>query len=324
MEELAEHAYQRWTTDTHSAVRPKLVRYADDFVILCHDLEGIMAARAKVEQFLAAMGLHLSPSKTRTTHTLNEHEGNVGFDFLGFHIRQYPVGRTHTGRHRGGKKLGFKTLIKPSKEAIKRHTAQLNETVRKMTAAPQEKLVDKLNPIIRGWGLYNRAAVACEVFAHCDHYLYYSLKSWARRRHPNKNATWRAKRYWDLRPGHKWNFAIQGGGPQRLQLVKHTETRIIRHVKVKDRATPYDGNLIYWATRLKEHPLTGNTVGRLLAMQRGKCPGCGLYFRDDDVLEVDHRIPPIKGGSEYLNNKQVMHRHCHDQKTAQEGEYGYP
>ncbi len=318
MEEIAAQAYRRWT-DKNALISPKLVRYADDFIILCQDLEGVTAAKATIEKYLTTMGLHLSPSKTRITHTLNKHEGNVGFNFLGFHVRQYSVGQTHTGKLRYGKKLGFTTLIKPSEEAITRHTAQLNEIVRKMTAAPQEKLLDKLNPIIRGWSMYYRTAVASHALKECDHHLYRSLESWARRRHPNKNGTWRAHRYWDMKPGHKWNFAIQDGESQGLRLVNHTDTHIIRHVKVKDRATPYDGNLVYWANRLKDHPLTGNTVGRLLAIQKGKCPGCGLYFKSDDLLEVDHLIPTNKGGSEKnFNNKQVMHRHCHDIKTAQD------
>jgi RNA-directed DNA polymerase len=314
MEEAAARAYQRWVSNRRSC--PGLVRYADDFVILYKDLEGVTAARRAIEQFLMTMGLHLSPSKTRITHTLNKHEGYVGFNFLGFHIRQYPIGQARSGRLWNGKKLGFKTYIKPSEEAIKRHTAELNEIVRKMRTASQEMLIYRLNPIIRGWSRYFRTVVASRVFEECDHHLYYSLESWARRRHPNKNKRWRAGRYWDMEPGHKWNFAVRSGEQQGLRLVPHTDTHIQRHVKVKGRASPYDSDLVYWATRLKAHPLTGNTVGKLLALQRGKCPGCGLYLKDDDLLEIDHRIPRAKGGSDTLNNKQVMHRHCHDQKTA--------
>jgi RNA-directed DNA polymerase len=57
-------------------------------------------------------------------------------------------------------------------------------------------------------------------------------------------------------------------------------------------------------------------------MQQGKCPWCGLYFTDGELLEVDHRIPTSKGGSDNLNTKEVKHRHCHDQKTAQDRREG--
>ena len=69
-----------------------VIRFADDFVILCEDLATLQAARKLAEQWLAAMGLTLKPSKTFITHTLHEHEactersrsGRIGFDFLGF------------------------------------------------------------------------------------------------------------------------------------------------------------------------------------------------------------------------------------------------
>jgi len=57
--------------DPGAPVRPRLLRYADDVVVLCRDLEGMTAARAVVERWLADRGLHLSPTKTRITHTLD-------------------------------------------------------------------------------------------------------------------------------------------------------------------------------------------------------------------------------------------------------------
>jgi RNA-directed DNA polymerase len=59
------------------------------------------------------MGLELKPSKTKITHTLHEYQGQVGFDFLGWTIRQFPVGKTHTAKNPRGKPLGFKTIITP-------------------------------------------------------------------------------------------------------------------------------------------------------------------------------------------------------------------
>ena len=66
--------------------KAKVIRYADDLVVLHPDLKVIEAAKQTVSQWLDSMGLELKPSKTQITHTLNHHEGNVGFDFLGFHI----------------------------------------------------------------------------------------------------------------------------------------------------------------------------------------------------------------------------------------------
>src|SRR5260370_1289006 len=100
---------------------PQVIRYADDFVVLHPTLEGSKKAQEIATQWLQGIGLELKASKTKITHTLKAVEGQVGFNFLGFTIRQFPVGKTHTGKHKSGKLIGFKTLIKPSKEkAIKR------------------------------------------------------------------------------------------------------------------------------------------------------------------------------------------------------------
>ena len=106
--------------------KPKLVRYADDLVVLFPTLEGIEKARTVLEQWLAEIGLELKPSKTRLVHTLmtlNEHP--PGFDFLGFEIRQHQVGKYRSGKH-NGKLLGFKTIIqreskKPLNVIVKRY-----------------------------------------------------------------------------------------------------------------------------------------------------------------------------------------------------------
>jgi RNA-directed DNA polymerase len=84
------------------------VRYADDFVCLHPDKEVINRAKAILSEWLIDAGLEISERKTRIVHT------SSGFDFLGFHIRQYPVSKYHSGKARNGKLLGFKTLITPT------------------------------------------------------------------------------------------------------------------------------------------------------------------------------------------------------------------
>jgi RNA-directed DNA polymerase len=158
--------------------------------------------------------------------------------------------------------------------------------------------------------------VAATVFHGCDHLLFYQLQSWARHRHPKKNAAWVARRYWRMQPGAMWEFVVKDGGEITHRLTTHGATHIRRHVKVKGTASPFDGNLLYWARRLKDHPLTGTTLGRLLARQTGKCGHCDLTFQDGDLLEIDHVEPTSTGGTDVLSNLQVLHRHCHDQKSA--------
>jgi RNA-directed DNA polymerase len=90
-------------------------------------------------------------------------------------------------------------------------------------------------------------------------------------------------------------------------------------VLVKSDKSPYDGNLVYWSTRLGRHPELSNRKAILLKQQQGKCACCGLYFREQDVMEVDHKTPLSLGGKDEWVNLQLLHRHCHDEKTATDG-----
>jgi RNA-directed DNA polymerase len=289
---------------------PHMVRYADDLVIFHSTLETILEVQKRVNDWLQDMGLELKPSKTKITHTLTAHEGNVGFDFLGFSIRQYPVGKTHTGTNSHGASLGFKTIIKPSKEAVKRHIAQMKQRIDKRKSAPQGQLIKELDAIIRGWSNYYKTASAKAEYSRCDYILQQQLWAWATRRHHNKNRHWIRERYWKQGEGQHSTFAT----PEGYVLRKHSATKIWRHVKVKGAASPYDGNLLYWSQRLKNHPTTRGTLAMLLHKQQGKCRWCGLTFRADDQIEIDHITPKSEGGGEELSNKFALHRHCHDQR----------
>ncbi len=294
---------------------PQLIRYADDFVVLHAQEVEVMKAQQIIAAWLTGIGLELKPSKTRLSHTLKEYQGNVGFDFLGYTIRQFPVGKTHTGTN-NGKALGFKTIITPSKEAVQRHVQELRQILQKSQAMPQEELIDQLNPVIHGWTLYYRTVVSKKQFATCDHHLICMLWRKMARRHPKKGAKWVKEKYWRTVEGNTWTFATSDGSTLRT-LRWHATIPIQRHTKVKGKASPFDGNLLYWAKRLKDHPLTKTTLGKLLQKQQGKCRWCGLLFRDEDQIEIDHITPKSEGGGEELSNKFALHRHCHDQRHAE-------
>src|SRR5579864_1926243 len=111
MEEALINAYMSEKKTQSARQRaPKLIRYADDCVVLHAEVAEVIKAQQLIATWLQDIGLELKPSKTRLSHTLNDYQGNVGFNFLGFSIRQFPVGKTHTGASTG-KPLGFKTII---------------------------------------------------------------------------------------------------------------------------------------------------------------------------------------------------------------------
>lgn len=320
---IALHGMQRAASSVCSKKKgqPILIRYADDFVILHADREMLDQATEAVTGHLKSMGLWLSPKKTKVTHTLTEYDGNMGFDFLGFSIRQFQVGKTHTGKNTQGKPLGYKTFITPSKEAIKRHTLKIKQQLRKRRNAPQKAVISTLNPIVRGWTNYHKWVVCIKAFRTCDHNTFLQIARWENARHQGKSKRWSRNRYTISIEGHPrlgTYVKDKEGKPKPVYLRYHTETHSQDYVKVKGQASPYDGNEIYWAQRLKHHPLMKSEKAKLLALQKGPCPRCGLYFRDGDILETDHSIPTALGGKDNMGNKWVYHRHCHDEKTAED------
>jgi RNA-directed DNA polymerase len=64
-----------------------------------------------------------------------------------------------------------------------------------------------------------------------------------------------------------------------------------------------------------KNPKMPSRTAWLLNRQKGKCSLCGLHFRESDVMEVDHIIPRALGGKDERKNLQLLHRHCHDEKT---------
>jgi RNA-directed DNA polymerase len=289
-----------------------LIRYADDFVVMHKDEQVIKDCTQIISDWLAEMGLELKSSKTKVTHTK---DGNKDFNFLGFNITNHQVDKNHSGKSSKGKLLGFKTLIKPNKEKVKAHIRKLGEVIARHKSAPQAALIKELNPIIRGWSNYFSTVVSKEVFSYCDHILYQQLRRWARRRHPNKNASWVNSKYWHSEGDRNWVFGVRTKD-SLMKLNNHADTKIVRHVKVKGMKSPYDGDLTYWSSRMGKHPEMPNEKAALLKKQKGKCNYCEQYFRDGDLMEIDHVIPKALGGSNRRDNKQLLHRHCHDRKTA--------
>ena len=290
-----------------------VVFYADDFVVLHKSLDVVLQAKSVIEEWLNGMSLELKPSKTRISHTLNPYAGSVGFSFLGFTIRHVPVGKNHSGRNSQGKRLGFKTIITPSQEKVKRHIEALGTVIDSCRTAPQQVLINRLNPIIRGWCNYYSTVCSHKTFSKCDYILLFSqLRAWARYRTGNFGPTTLFK-YW-----HYVNGALSFSTKDRMRLISHSRVPLVRHVKVKGDKSYFDGDVLYWSTRKGTHPELPNRLAKLLKKYKGKCPECGLMFVADDLIEVDHQVSISNGGTDTFDNLQPLHRHCHDVKTARD------
>jgi RNA-directed DNA polymerase len=282
---------------------PKVIRYADDFVIFHRDLEALKRAKQIAEDWLKGIGLELKSSKTRITHTLKEIDGSAGFNFLGFNIRQYPRGKNKCMRDTHSRPLGFTIMITPSKESQKRFNTKIRDIVKSNRNIDQNGLIQLMNPVIRGWGNYYSTVVSKEIFKKMDSHIFWKLWSWALHRHPNKGRRWVARRYW-LLDKCGWVFSVDG----KITLHKLAKIPIRRHILVQGHRSPYDGDAFYWSSRLGRYPLIHQSLANLIKKQEGYCPICGRFF----VLGDSFYVIRHTGSSERMTTKEelLIHKHC--------------
>ena len=306
-----------WQTKVKSLT---FIRYADDFIVTHQDLNVIKRCQELISDWLSDMGLELKPSKTRIAHTLQgekSEDGIAGFDFLGYNIRQYPVSKYKSPKNPQGELLGFRTLIVPSKEACKKHQVSIKNAISKHKKSPQALLIRELNPIIRGWCNYYKLSDANTVkcFSKQDFLVMQKLRAWGVNRCGNYSKA--CKKYLH-KIGNRITFATGKMDANPLKLLAHDtfSSSSTEYVKVKGDKSPYDGDLIYWSARMGRSNEMPQNKAFLLKKQKGKCNWCGLHFRNGDVLENDHIKAISLGGTNEYANRQLLHAHCHDEKTA--------
>jgi RNA-directed DNA polymerase len=280
----------------------RVVRYADDFVILHANKEVIVDSKRIIKEWLSQMGLELSESKTKITHS------SEGFDFLGFNIKHYQTNRDHF-MYKSGRQHDMILLTKPSKKALKKHNQAIKEVLRNSKALAQDVVIRRLNPIIKGWSNYYSHVASSKVFGVQDYQIFKKIWPWVKRRHGNKSKSWMVSRYFRTIGKRKWCFATNEN-----ILTKHSDTKIVRHVMVKAGKSYYDGDETYWAKRLsKGYGNISPSKTKLLKKQNGKCNFCGSQFRNEDVMETHHIIMKKDGGKREYENLVLIHKHCHDQ-----------
>lgn len=198
---LDEHFTAKWEANSESwqraAVRKRggatyrIVRYADDFVVLvAGQREHADALKAEVSEVLAKVGLRLSETKTSVAHI------DEGFDFLGFRIQR----RRKKGE--GGKRAVY---TYPSKKALASVMDRVRRLTRRELHLTLADLLRRLNPVLRGWCNYFRHGVSKRTFSYLDHYAFWRVVTWIRKRHVGLNWGTIRRRFltdWEIRDGH--------------------------------------------------------------------------------------------------------------------------
>jgi RNA-directed DNA polymerase len=156
-----------------------LVRYCDDFVVLCPTEERAEAARDLAAVTLAPIGLRLHPDKTRIVCL---RQGQEGFDFLGFHLHM----------RESSKRRGRYYLQKwPSDRAMASIRAKIRDrTPRGYAGRDLAVVVEELNPVLRGWGAYYRYGNSSRKFSAVDGYVHERLAKLASVKHGISGRNW--------------------------------------------------------------------------------------------------------------------------------------
>jgi RNA-directed DNA polymerase len=168
---------QAWQTDRQRA--GTLVRYADDFIVVCPTADRAEQARRRATMVLADLGLSLSPDKTRIIELAR---GKEGFDFLGFHMR-----KVESWKWRG------KWYLQrwPSVRAMNSIRAKIRAlTCRRYTGVALSDVVERLNPVLRGWGNYFRGGNSGRKFTQIDSYVHERLAILAAAKHKRSGRRW--------------------------------------------------------------------------------------------------------------------------------------
>jgi group II intron reverse transcriptase/maturase len=142
-----------------------LVRYADDFVVMCNTKSQVEEARRRVEHVLARLGLELHTEKTRL---VDLSRGREGFDFLGCHLRK----RMSGPRWERTRQRVFYLQRCPSQRAMRRVRQRVRDlTPRGRCHEDLREVIATLNPVLRGWGQYYRTGNAANHFTDLDRYV---------------------------------------------------------------------------------------------------------------------------------------------------------
>jgi RNA-directed DNA polymerase len=160
--------YQRTKRRRAGLANYRIVRYADDFVVLVSGTQAhAETVREDVAAVLAPMGLRLSETKTKVCHI------DEGFDFLGFRIQRR--------LKRGTTKRAVYTY--PSKKALASIVGRVRTLTLRSSHPTLAALLRQLNPVLRGWCTYFRHGVSKATFGYLDQYAWHRVVRWIRKRH---------------------------------------------------------------------------------------------------------------------------------------------
>jgi len=274
-----------------------VVKYADDFVVVCKTKEDAINMFKKLKPYLNKRGLTLADDKTKVTHI------SEGFDFLGFNLKQYKTNN------------GMRLLIKPSKASIKKAMETIKGVFMQLRGKPVGDLIRKLNPLIRGIGNYWSSQVAKKIYGKLDSYIWIKTRKHLKILHSNKPFKWIYKKYFkaDYTGVSKDKWILTDPHDKKTQLFKMSWIPIVRHAVVKYSNSSDDSSLKeYFEKRDKKDFIKDNVLSRrkLAKCSNYKCRVCKQSLVGEESLKINQIVSRKLGGDERYDNLELLHKSC--------------
>ena len=284
-----------------------LVRYADDFVIVCKSKTIAVNIKHDIMEYLSTIGLTLSDEKTKITHICD------GFDFLGFNIRKYS--KTHKKSNEPSDHI---LLIKPQRENVDKVLRGCKEIFNKNKASRQDNLIHLLNPKLQGWANYYKYVVSSTIFGTIDKTIWNRTLNWANRKHPGKSTKWLIRKYYSRRGKARTSDFTDNENNIRLVRMSDIFSKK-RFVIIKNKMRVYSAdNADYWRNREYHNSLNRLFVKKLrelFSSQEGTCPFCKSQIIEEEVVNgkvhAHHMLPRSFRGTDRYSNLRLLHRECH-------------
>ena len=335
------YSYKRGSSVVRKTLSSSIVRYVDDFIIVVNDKTESMIIYNNVKLFLADRGLQFNLSKSK----IIKWENNAKFDYLGFtfhYILKKKLTKITTQRKFNKNFIRTGLYVYPSKSKVQLFKEKIKSTINENLNVSPFRLIKIINPIISGWGNYFGVGTL-RLFSRLDHYIYYRLWRYLRRKFKKVSTTILVERYFqgiDTPSGRAWQFHGTFNNASKDTLKRKGSVAWIILLCKFNKPVPAhmfspNKNLIESSYFISEMPfneyntnivnLRGgkmfknfNNWSLLYEKQKGVCPICttGLGYLSSENLEIHHlkRVADLDVDDPLLNditNLQLVHKSCH-------------
>jgi RNA-directed DNA polymerase len=335
------YGYKRGSSKVRKTLTSSMVRYADDFVVVVNDKLQAEVIVQKIKIFLAERGLEVDLSKSK----IIKWENNASFNYLGFtfhYILRKKVTQVTAQRKFNKDFVRAGLYVYPSKTKVQMFKTKIKSTITRNLNASPFRLVKILNPVITGWANYFGVGTL-RTFSRLDHFIYYRLWRYLRRKYKKVPTGVLVKRYFQgikTPSGRAWHFhgtyknvdldtlKRKGSVAWLVLLCKlnkpipaqmfSPKKDLIESTYFVDEEIFNDYNVNIVNLRGGKEVKTFDKWSLLYNKQKGVCSICGtsLGYLISENLEIDHlkRVADLDVDDPLLDdikNLRLVHKSCH-------------